>query len=317
MSDTGGFPLVGGSPAFPGKNNVVRDGPGSNSFGWENLAVGNLSIVSGYRNKVTGNLATAIGNGNTSSAFGSITAGSSNIASATASVAVGSTNTSSSFASFSAGSSNVSSGTTSLSFGTSCTASGQYSLSGGIVCTSSGPQAFSFGSSNTASGENSIALGSYCLASRFGEFAIGLYGQTSSGLFQHGWLGLSKQTTDATPANLWLNGSGASQRAVLAAGARWKCTLEIMAATTGAIDKSASWEYKFQIDRPTTAATTIIRTTPLLTLSDGSNAGAPPVGWSVAITADTTNGCPQIQVTGDTDTINWTAALHYVQSIRV
>lgn len=345
MSDTGGFPLVGGSPAFPGKNNIVRDGSGSNSFGWENLNFGTFSVVSGYRSRATGNYSAAIGLNCLASGSHSFAGGSGNTASSTGSTVFGNTNTVSGAYSFAAGLSNTVSNQYCVAFGSnntvsqtyafacgyantasgahsfiaggqSNTASGSYSFACGLACTASGLYSFAVGVDNQATAASSVAIGARALAARTNEFAHGCTTATY-GLAQHGWLILANQSTSATPILLYTNGINATGLAGLAAGARWKCTLEIIATTTGAIDKSASWEYKFQIDRPTTAATTIIRTTPLLTLSDGSNAGAPPAGWSVAITADTANGCPQIQVTGDTDTINWTAALHYVQSIRV
>jgi len=302
MSDTGTFGFVGNGVQFPGKSNVVRDSSGSNGFGWENLNVGNFSVVCGYRNKATGNLSFAFGGLNTSSGG---YAG-----------AFGLSNSASGLASFASGHGNTVSGSYSSAFGSTLTVSGNYSFSSGLQSTSSGSYSFSVGYQNWASSTATVAIGVGALASRYGEFAHGCT-TADFGLAQHGWIVLANQSTSSTPILLYANGINASQNAIIATGARWKCTLEIMATTTGVINKSASWEYKFQIDRPTTAATTIIRTTPLLTLSDGSNSGAPPTGWAVAITADTTNGCPQIQVTGDTDTINWTAALHYVQSIRV
>ena len=303
MSDTGGFPLVGGSPAYPGKNNIVRDSSGSNSFGWENLNVGNLSVVGGYRNRVTKNYCGLFGSLNAATAEGCFAFGVQNSITGVYSAAFGLQNTVV--------------GTYAFASGLANNVSGPYSGAIGYKHAITGGYSFAVGFANSVTGAFALASGYYADAPRWGEIAHSGGRFSATGDSQHGWLVLSNQSTSVTPVILYLNGTGASQRAVLAAGARWKCTLEIIATTTGAIDKSASWEYKFQIDRPTTAATTIIRTTPLLTLSDGSNAGAPPAGWSVAITADTTNGCPQIQVTGDTDTINWTAALHYVQSIRV
>lgn len=305
MSDTGGFPLVGGNAQFPGKNNVTRDSSGSNSFGWENLNNGRLSHALGTRNKVTGITSFALGVGNTVSGEDGC---------------------------FAAGYNCTSSGAYgTFAIGSSCTASAAYSFAGGVQSQCTGAYSFAFGSQNISSGNNSTTFGQVSLAAAIYSFAIGTYsyatrqaefahankGVGSNGACQHGWLVFGNQSISATPINLYLDGTTATQNAVLGTGARWKCTAEIIATTTGAINKSASWEYKFQIDRPTTAASAIIRTTPLLALSDGSNSGAPPAGWAVAITADTTNGCPQIQVTGDTDTINWTCCIHYIQSIRV
>ena len=303
MSDTGTFGFVGNGVQFPGKNNVVRDGSGSNAFGWHHRTLGPWSFAAGFRNVVSGASAFAAGGFNISSGANSTSTGVNNTASGAESFCCGNGSTASGSWSFASTRLNTSSGNASATFGQNNTATSFYTFAQGIA--------------STASDINAVCFGAYGLASRYGEFAHAGIGISSAGVSQHGWLIYGNQSTSATPILLYLDGSAATKNAVLAAGARWKCTLEIMAATTGAIDKSASWEYKFQIDRPTTASTTIIRTTPLLTLSDGSNAGAPPAGWSIAITADTTNGCPQIQFTGDSDTINVTGALHYVQAIRV
>lgn len=303
MSDTGTFGFIGNGVQFPGKNNVVRDGSGSNAFGWENSVIGRNSLSSGNRNRITADLAYA---------FGYL-----NVVSSTWSIAVGSTNTVTTQISGAFGQANSVTGYASYAFGFNHAVSGSYSFAYGSSNTASGTSSCAVGYFNTASASRSFACGSYGLASRYGEFAIGGWGVSIVGACQQGFLTFGNQSTSATPVNLYLDGTIASSNAVLAAGARWNCTLKIQAATTGAIGKDGSWEYAFTICRPTTAATTIIRTTPVLVRSDGSNAGAPPAGWSISITSDTTNGCPQIQVTGDADTINWTAALHYVQAIRV
>lgn len=331
MSDTDGFPLVGGAAQHPGKNNFLWGSFGGNTFGWENLNAGQHSFLTGYRNRITARGCVAFGTANIVSAAYSFASGSQNNVSGTNAFAfglqntvsgntagaVGSTNTVGGPSAFASGVGNTSNGSYAFAAGQSNSVSGSYSAVFGYLNVVSANASFAAGQQNTASGTGSTVFGLHGLASRFGELAHSTFKTANSGEYQHGWFILGNQSTSATPINLYLDGTTATQNAVLGTGARWKCTAEIIATTTGAINKSASWEYKFQIDRPTNAASTIIRTTPLLSLSDGSNAGAPPAGWAVAITANTTNGCPQIQVTGDTDTINWTCAIHYIQSIRV
>ncbi len=62
------------------------------------------------------------------------------------------------------------------------------------------------------------------------------------------------------------------------------------------------------------ASTAIIGSVQTPDADIGSNAGAPPAGWSVAISADTTNGALLIEVTGTaTETIRWMAKVDLVE----
>lgn len=124
------------------------------------------------------------------------------------------------------------------------------------------------------------------------------------------------QTTSATPVTMTNDGSSAFR--ALAAGASWAVQVDLIARTTGAIGKSARFVRTLQLDRMTNAASTaIVGSVQTLGTDTGTNAGSPPAGWSIDITADTANACLKIAVTGDTDTIYWSAAVHYTQVIRV
>ena len=291
MSDTGGFPLSFGSSQFSGKNNRTR--VQGNAWGWENVVQAPMSAAFGYRNIVSSSNSFAFGQNNVIST------------NAQSAFCSGSSNTHQSPYSITVGINNINSATYGACFGYNGTVSGSY--------------AFGAGTSYTASGILSTGFGRSWVASRQGEFVHSAGNILVSGDCQHGWLVAFNQTTSSTPTVLYLDGPGATNKLpILGAGTRWGVTVEIVAATTGAINKSARFVRSFQIDRPTTAAsTTLVGSVQTIGTDTGTNAGSPPAGWAVSITADTTNGAPQFQVTGDTDTINWTAAIHYVQTIRV
>jgi len=288
MSDTGGFPLAFGSSQFAGKSNRTR--VQGNAWGWENLGTAPMSAAFGYRNQVT--------------AVGTIAGGSSSSNSGANSWVWGN------------GVSNIAAN--SGGGGISGSITGANAFGWGNSLTIAGTSSAGFGQSGSISASFAFGCGNRWVASRQGELAHSSGNILSSGDCQHGWLVALNQTTSNTPTVLYLDGVVASQRPVMATGARWGVTVEIVAATTGAINKSARFVRSFQIDRPTTAAsTTLVGSVQTIGTDTGTNAGSPPAGWAVSITADTTNGAPQFQVTGDTDTINWTAAIHYVQTIRV
>ena len=295
MSDTGGFPILF-LPQYAGKNNRVTGQ--SNAFGWENYVASNTSCAFGYRNTLFGNSSVAIGNGNN----------------------VGNTSSSNIY--------NTSSG----AIGTTCNAYGFYGLAGGLSTSTGSQSSISFGANLGSSGPNSAAFGSggnlssartfgfganYRATSIYGEFVHASGGILSGGDSQRGWFLVGNQTTSAALTSLYTYPS-ISQVAVMPAGGRWGISFDLIAATTGAINKSARFVRSFQIDRPTNAASTVIvGSVQTVGVDTGSNAGLPPSGWSVSISADTTNGGPSFQVTGDTDTINWVASIQYVQIIRV
>jgi len=287
MSDTGGFPLAFGSSQFAGKSNRTR--VQGNAWGWENLGTAPMSAAFGYRNKVSGTGAFAFGSNNTASADGATACGNSNLVS----------------------------GSNGAAFGSSNTVSGQASVAIGTNLTLTSGFSGGFGASGTISENNTFGFGYRFFSSRRAELVHSSGQILTTGDCQHGWLVAFGQTTNATPTVIYIANT-ATFFLTLSAGTRMGVTVEIVAATTGAINKSARFVRSFQIDRPTTAAsTTLVGSVQTVGTDTGTNSGTPPAGWAVSITADTTNGAPQFQVTGDSSTINWTAAIHYVQTIQV
>lgn len=105
------------------------------------------------------------------------------VASGSYSVAVGRQNTSSGNMSFTAGFSNTASGDYSTALGTANTASGTESVAAGYACTASGYGAIAIGDTLTASGTVAVALGYDAVAAGNYSFALGAATSTSANSF--------------------------------------------------------------------------------------------------------------------------------------
>jgi hypothetical protein len=80
---------------------------------------------------------------------------------------------------------------------------------------------------------------------------------------------------------------------------------DIIARNTGDDTQSAAWNLKFAIRRGAAASNTTLIGSPVKTVF-GQDTGA--TNWNVTVTADTTNGRPNISVTGEASkTIFWVA----------
>lgn len=197
---------------------------------------------------------------------------------------------------FAAGSSHIVSGVYATAFGLSHTVSGSYA------------GAFA-GTGNTADGSNSTAIGGYYGTTNgvqnkaiFPGDSLGTFG--GKGFLQVGLLCLAVQTTDATATALRSNVSsaGTTNQLVLQNNSAIYFKGECIAAVTGAGD-TKGWYIEGVIKRGANAASTVLVGTPSVT-SLYADAGA--TTWSIAITADTTNGALRVTVTGQAaTTIRW------------
>lgn len=262
-----------------------------------------------------------IGGGDSNTANGTyatIAGGGGNAASAYAAIAGGLGNTASSTYSFvGGGQSNTAQTSTHATVcgGSNNTASGQYSFVGsGQQNTVSGLNASVVGGElNTASGSHSFISGGYrgwtrgitgyhvfpaCLA----PVALG------AGVTQSALLLLGRQTTDATATVLASNSSpaGTTNQVILPNNSAYYFRGSVIAGVTGAGDSKA-WTFEGAIKRGANAASTaIVGTVVLNTIAQDTGAAA----WTVAITADTTNGGIAVTVTGAAaTTIRWVAKI--------
>lgn len=215
--------------------------------------------------------------------------------------------------------------------GISHTASGQYSsVVGGNTNTASGiSSAVAASASSTASGSNSfIAAGSGHIADQSNTAVIGgasgtsrfISGRTvfpscsnpittSSGINQFSFLIVARQTTDATVTVLTSNVSaaGTNNTLVLPNNSAYYVSGSCIANVTGGGNTKA-WSFEAAIKRGANAASTAIVGAVIKNVV-AADAGA--ATWDITISADTTNGALQVQVTGQAaTTIRWVCGLN-------
>jgi len=166
------------------------------------------------------------------------------------------------------------------------------------------------GDQHDASGEYATVLGGL-------QAKADLYGQVvhASGWFfnfvgssQHALLLCRISTSDATPTDLYLDGSG--ERLVLKNQSAWAFKGIIVGIRVPGTQEARMWEIEGLIRRDTTAGSTTMVFNNVTLL--GGDAGT--TGWGTpTLAADTTNGALQIQVTGaSSESIRWTALVDYV-----
>lgn len=215
----------------------------------------------------------------------------------------------------------LSSNTASIAIGQSATASGNQSVcitgngpSGGAT----GHSSVSFGSayygnSNgpVASGVGAFAFGGGALSSHDGKFAYAsgddLSGSTPyfAGL-QYGLIVLRNVTTGNTPTALVCSpvyaAAGAANQIILPNNSAFAFTIQVVARQQAAGGTaSAAWKIEGLIRREGTAATTTLVASTTTVISNVP-------GWSVAVSANTTNGALAVTVTGAAATnIRWVA----------
>lgn len=257
---------------------------GTNAVDWQTSRTATTQVASGISSVICG------GSNNTSSGSGSFNGG-------------GDNNSASANNSFNgAGSNNSVSGVNSF------IGAGSYNSTTNAYSTVCG------GYANTATADNSAIVGGSYGSTRnivgYHVFpACSAPIANSTGVSQAGLLILGRQTTDATPTALASNGSAAgtgNQLTVSTANSAISFSGEVIAAVTGGGD-TARWTIAGAIKRGATVASVTLVGTPTVTMTH-YDAGA--AAWTVALTADTTNGALRVSVTGAASTtIRWVCRL--------
>lgn len=189
----------------------------------------------------------------------------------------------------------VASGGDSLAMLNSANASG-----GSSICLGSGSAsanwARNFGHSGTASGQFAVNTGYNTIASLTGQQTHGSGAFAAAGDCQVSRMMARRATSDATPANLFLDGSSA--RLTVNANTTGRVTIRMVCRSATAGGHWATGDRVISWNRGVAAGTTSISTPETIGTDRGSNAGAWPAGLALSITADTTNGAIDIQFTG-------------------
>lgn len=267
-----------------GEDNTASGSDSAISGGYNNTASGAGSAVAGgYNNVASGENSFASGNGNTASGQYAFTLGVSNQATFASTFALGSSNQATVANAWAIGANNTSSGSAAGAIGANHTSDGSYSLALG-------------GRYGSARG----VAGYLSLPASVGPIAA------TAGTSQAGVLVLGVQTTTATPTVLRSNTSAAAatNQLALANNSAVVFRASVIANVTGGGD-TKSWVIEGTIKRGANAASTALVGTPVVNII-AADSGAS--AWTVAATADTTNGALQITVTGAASTtIRWVA----------
>jgi hypothetical protein len=123
-----------------------------------------------------------------------------------------------------------------------------------------------------------------------------------------------RSTTDATPSNLFLDGSSA--RVLVPANSSGVAMITVVARTNTAGDQHMTWRRRVNWERGVAVGTVSVDVETMGT-DRGYTGGAWGAGpaWTLAITADTTNGAINIIGTGAAATnIRWVADIEWVET---
>lgn len=178
-------------------------------------------------------------------------------------------------------------GTGSFSFGKSAVASGNYALALGSLGEGAGVGAL-------ASGASSVAIGDGAKAVEYGKFAYTQIIHAAQGDAQTGMLILAKGTADATATVITSNsGAGStSNQVILPNNSAYVFDGLFIARRKGSEGtESASWKVEGHLRRAANAASTTLVASTVTAISNVP-------GWTLALSADTTNGGLAVTFTG-------------------
>jgi hypothetical protein len=192
----------------------------------------------------------------------------------------------------------------------SASATNTHATAIGHNTSATGSHAVAFGGDNNeASGDYAYASGLNSVSNLYGGWAHASGTFANDGDAQTRVLVLRTQTTNATVTEMFLDGTGGTQRMVLADDTTWAFRILVSARRTDANNESAVYQFVGGIDRNATAGTTAIVGTVSKTVVAEDTAA-----WDVTVNADTTNGSLRIQVTGQAaKTIRWVARAELVE----
>jgi len=213
-------------------------------------------------------------------------------------IAIGSISRATGSSSVAIGRQNVATGTRSLALGNVSNASGTGSVA--IGCGST------IGSGATASGNDAIAFGDSARALEIKKYAFAGWGIASAGSSQMGILLLCKTTTNDTATVLTSDTGVAatSNQVILSNSSAYAFTGTVVARQQAAGGTaSAAWKIEGLIRREGTAGSTTLVASTVTAISNVP-------GWTLALSADTTNGGLAVTATGAAATnIRWVATV--------
>lgn len=299
---------IGGRPTA---NNSL----GAIAFHYDAFATGNTSMAIGFSTNASGENASAIGyrasaTGPNSTGLGANSAyQGSQAVTGNGAMALGGSYASGtdSFAAANANNTGTygATQTNSVAIGYLAKAQGLYSAAIGFTCSSTASRTYSFGDTCNANAAKSIALGSDALSNFVGKHAYANGSITANGDNQSGITILKRRTTDATATALTSDNAaaGATNQVILPNNSAFAFTGTVVARRQAAGGtESAAWKIEGLIRREGTAGSTTLVAS---TVTAISNVPA----WTLALSADTTNGGLAVTATGAAMNIQWTAVV--------
>lgn len=288
----------------PDGTTVGGDQRGANSVDWQTLRTLAARVASGLGSAVLG------GQDNVASGAYSVAGGIGCVASGPYSVCLGESASATGTSAVFIGGQGSASGTSSFGTGFMASASGAGSVSLGTRCSGSATSTLSAGSDCSVISDYGVGLGLLSKSYLYGLFAKSSGSFAAVGDNQRAGVEARAATSDATPTNLFLDGSSA--RIVVPVNSTGVCTIKLTARTNTATGKWATAERQFSWNKGATAGSLAVTAVSTLGVERGSNAGVWPIGWALTITADVANGALDLQVTGEAATnIRWSAGLEW------
>tara|TARA_R110001592_G_scaffold273237_3_gene540103 strand:- start:2242 stop:3537 length:1296 start_codon:yes stop_codon:yes gene_type:complete len=275
-------------------------GGGSIAAGLQAVSSGSDSIAIGYSTTASANTSSAIGYGAQAVNTRAMALGWSQ-ASGNGSLAAAIGSSSNSYGA---------TGTSSIALGFQTRASASYAFAVGQGNIASAFGSVAIGRNSTASGNYSVTLGNQAIAAQQSKMAYSAGRFATDGDAQTGTFVLRSDTTDATAEALTTSNetAGTTNQVVLPNNSVYGFTGTIIARENSAqTNDFAVWEVKGGAVRGSSASTTALGSHNINTISESTGAA----NWSIAISADTTNGAIAFTVTGEAShSIRWVATIN-------
>ncbi len=287
FSGQGGSPYIKDSGSPPSTAPVVSGSTDGLAIGASAVSTGSTGAIAVGNSYASGASSFAVQIGNNTASFGA-----------------------QGFRSIAMGSLARATNTDGIAIGSSVSTSSNTGAAGiGVSVVSSGLASLGVNQNTRATGSYTFAHGYYSQASQYGQKSHAAGRFANNGDAQSSTFILRQQTANATPASLLLDGTTASSKAALADNSTWTFSVLVVGRSSGGA--SAGYKLEGVIERGSGAATTALVGSVTKTALAEDNAA-----WDVSITADTTNGALDIQVTGAAATdIRWVARLDTVEVI--
>ena len=304
-------PSATGTNAIAIGNSAVASGPDSIAIGKQSVTAVDRAFAIGY-SRSGGDNALAVGIYNNTSSYGAT--GDQSFAQSDRAKASGQQ-------SFSAGKQSIASGARAVALGRQAEASGISATAIGYLAIAQGTNNISIGKEATtpSSASNSVALGTNCRTNAKGKIAFGAQaGGIGLGFAQSGMLVIHGRTANATSSVLTsdggLQGVGTAdddnQLYVELFGAIAFDGL-IVARGQGNASNTDCAAFKIEglIRRESNVNTTVLVNSATTVINNAPN-------WGVTLSADTTNGCLAVHVTGSSSAnVKWVCTLRTSETI--